>query len=119
MSRWALEDAQEALQPLVAAAAARDRCTHAQARQRALRWLGTQLRLDAPPASLGALSPAQLELVVVACTRPLGLRWEPCASCGQPALPSCRLQAQLQLLAPLGAQLASVQCTSCHTGPSR
>jgi hypothetical protein len=116
-TRWPLRDAQAALRPLVAAAAERDRCSTQAAEQRALGWLAQQLRLPRTPRSLEALPDAALRLVVVACTRPLGLAWEPCATCGQPALPSCTLQAQLHALEALGAQLVSVTCISCQPSP--
>ena len=119
---WERDALQAALRPLVAAAAARDGYTVAQARQRALLWLGVQLRLPAAPASLGDLGDLgnpQLRLVVVACTRPLGLPWEPCHSCGEPALPSCTLEAERAALQLLRAQLTSLQCVGCCPGPER
>lgn len=116
-TRWELHDAEAALRPLVAAAAARDGCTHAQAHARALRWLAGQLRLQHTPSSLQALTGPELRLVVAACTRPLGLQWQPCDSCSQPALPSCTLQAHAAALRCLTVQAASVRCLLCCADP--
>lgn len=85
--------------------------------RRALQWLARELRLPAAPSSLDALTQAQLLLVAEACTRPLGLRWELCASCGQPVLPSVTAQQQVQTLARLGAELEAVWCASCGPPP--
>ena len=115
--RWHLHDAEAALRPLVQAAAARDGCTHAQAHARALRWLAGQLRLQHTPSSLQALSDPQLLLVIETCTRPLGLLWEQCEQCGQPALPRSTLQAQATALQCLRLEAASLRCVQCCRHP--